>query len=132
MSVGGGMLLVGAGFQDGGSMRVVGLVLAVPLLALGLRGWFLRIEMGDPVRIVNWIRIVEVPRADIRRFSYENGHGLFVDLGCERVAVQAFSVAMRGRNLQGAGLRAVGELEALRREWADAAGSPPAGSNPAE
>ena len=41
------------------------------------RGWIIRVEdLGDTIRVVNWMRTVEVSCSDVQRFEFDGGVGV--------------------------------------------------------
>lgn len=49
---------------------------AVGLLVIG-RGWVIRVDdLGDKLRIVNWMRTVDVSWSDVERFEFDGAVGV--------------------------------------------------------
>ena len=71
------VLLIWGGATTGGlaGWLAWGGALAV-LVAFG-RGWIIRVEdLGDRIRVVNWMQTVEVSWSDVDRFEFDGGVGV--------------------------------------------------------
>ena len=112
-----GVLVVG-GIDEGGWLLVLCLAGASAVVAVTVRNWLLRIEAGKGVTVVNWFATLHVPWAEVERFGYDVGDGLWVRPRSGRQHSIAAFAAVTGA-LAGAerrGRAAAAELEAIRKK----------------
>ena len=70
-------LLVWGGTTSDGLAGWLAWVGAVVVLVVIGRGWVIRVEdLGDTIRVVNWMRTVEVSWSDVDRFEFDGGVGV--------------------------------------------------------
>jgi hypothetical protein len=59
--------------SEQGVVRPLCLLGVLAAVAVSWRGWLLRVELGEDVTVVNWIRTVRIPWAEVERFGYDLG-----------------------------------------------------------
>lgn len=66
------MGLVVSAVANGGLSGWLAIVGAALVLVLVARGWVIRVDdLGDKIRVTNWLRVIEVPWSDVERFEFD-------------------------------------------------------------
>ena len=109
------VVLAGGGIDSGGWLVVAGPLGGVAALALAVRTWQLRVEVGGDVVVVNLLRTGRIPWPEVERFGYD--HGLWVRVvDGRRLEVSAFGEAPgQLASATHRGEAAARELERIRR-----------------
>jgi len=86
------VVLAAGGIDSGGWLAVLGPLGGAVAIALAVRNWHLRVEVGSDLRLVNTLRTVRIPWPEVKRFGYDRGLWVQVVDG-RQLDVSAFSQA---------------------------------------
>jgi hypothetical protein len=111
------VVLFAFGESERGSVHIAAVGVAVVLVGAALRTLFLRIEVThEEVRLVNWLRVLRIPWADVTRFGHDTT--VYVDTRRGNFSSAAFSVWRDDIHLRGRAecRRVARRLESARKQ----------------
>lgn len=89
------VLVVAGGVAAGGLVSWLGFVGGALALVVVGRSWVLRVDdLGDKIRVVNWLRTVEMAWSEVERFEFD-GAVAVRRYNASTVNVSAFSTSSR-------------------------------------